>query len=140
MMADFTDLDNHAFDPDGYKEDDAMPEFPEPPVLTPSNTQQLGDHGDSLQYLRIELRDSELNEQKHRLVDAYYGEIAKDYGLFPTKIPYDQFTIGEDGKTLYWTPDGGNKMISVTAVKGSVDFHALGSLAGDYGVVVQIES
>ena len=119
-----------------------MPEFPEPPVLTPSNTQQLGDHGDSLQNLRDELRVSELNEQKHRLVDAFYAEINKAYGLSPTNesgqatsVPYNQFTIGDDGKTLYWTPDGGRK-IRVTAVRalaGGVAFLALGSIAGEYG-------
>ena len=140
-MADFADFDNPTFGPNDWEDtgdadvDDA-PELPEPPVLTPSNTQQLGGHGDSLQNLRDELRDTELNEQKHRLVDAYYGEIAEVYGgLAPITIPYDQFTIGEDGKTLYWTPDGGKK-IRVTAVRalaGGVAFRALASIAGEYG-------
>ena len=132
MMADFVDFNNPAYEPDGWVEDSTMPELPEPPILTPSNTQQLGDHGDSLQNLRDELRVSELHEQKKRLVDAFYRIIGEDYGLSPTKIPYDQFTIDEDGKTIFWTPDGGNK-IRVTAVKGGVLFRALASLAGDYG-------
>ena len=133
-MADFV-IDNPSFDPVFEPDEDALPVLPEPPVLTPLATlspQQLGDHGDNIQNLRGELRDSELDEQKHRLVDAYYRVIDEDYGFSPSKVPYDQFTIGEDGKTLYWTPDSGKK-IRVTAVKGGVAFRALGSLAGDYG-------
>ena len=111
MMADFVDFNNPAYEPDGWVEDSTMPELPEPPILTPSNTQQLGDHGDSLQNLRDELRVSELHGQKKRLVDAFYRIIGEDYGLSPTKIPYDQFTIDEDGKTIFWTPTVETKFV-----------------------------
>ena len=70
---------------------DVIPELPEPPVLTPPNTQQLSELGDNIQSLRDELRASELNEQKIRLVDTYYNEISEAYKLSPSKIPYDQF-------------------------------------------------
>lgn len=110
-------------------------QLPEPPVLVPPNTRQLGDFADNLQNLRNELQASEINEQKERLVDAYYAEIADVYKLTPTKIPYDQFSVDKDGKTLYWTPDGGRKIriSAVRALSGGVAFRALSSLAGDYG-------
>ena len=112
--------------------EDAILAFPEAPALTPFNTQQLGDHGYKLQNLHDGLRDTELNEKKQRLVDAYYRVIGEDYGLSPTTILYDQFSTDEDGETLYWTPKGGNK-IRVSAAKGSVDFRALSTLAQEYG-------
>ena len=103
--------------------------LPEPPVLTP----QLGDHGDRLQNLRAELRDSELNGRKQRLVHAYYQAMAEAYELSPpTKIPYDQFRISEDGKTLYWKPEDG-KEIPVSASRGANEFVALSTLAKKYG-------
>ncbi len=137
-MADF---DNPAFEPDeeGAFGGDTTPmssRLPEPPVLTPPNAKQLGDFGDKIQSLRGEIRAAELNAQKQRLVDAYYKEIAETYdGLAPTKIPYDQFSIDEHGKTLYWTPDGGKKICLsvVRALSGGVAFLALSSLSGDYG-------
>ena len=58
--------------------------------------------------------------------------LVKDYGLTPQKIPYDQFSVGEDGTTLYWTPEEG-KEIRVSTVKGGVDFRALSTLAQKYG-------
>ena len=45
-------------------DDDLIPELPEPPILTPSNTQQLEEFGDSIQSLRDKIHASELNAQK----------------------------------------------------------------------------
>ena len=81
-------------------------------------TQQHGEFGDSIQNLCDEIHASELNAQKERLVDAYLYQIHDTYnGLGPTKIPYDQFSVDQDGKTFYWTPDGGRK-IRVSALRG----------------------
>ena len=59
--------------------------------------------------------------------------IAEDYeGLpLPKKIPYDQFEVGEDGKTLYWTPKEG-KVISLRNNRGG-GFLALSTLVSKYG-------
>ncbi|KAK3783594.1 hypothetical protein RRG08_048476 [Elysia crispata] len=97
-----------------------IPDAPKPPDFDPP-TQP----GNNIQTLNVEL-------QKQRLVETYYRAINEAYDLSPQEIPYDQFSIGEDGKTLYWTPKGGNE-IRVSAVKGGVDFRVLSTLAQEYG-------
>ena len=82
--------------------------------------------------MRDELRQIELDAQKKRLVDTFYKEVNRAYGLRPEgRIDYNQFGIGADGKTLYWTPD--DKKIPITATRGKVQFLALGTLARRYG-------
>ena len=49
----------------------------------------------------------------------------------PEKIPYDQFEVGRDGKTLYWTPEEG-KVIPLRNNRGG-GFLTLGTLASKYG-------
>ncbi|KAK3785196.1 hypothetical protein RRG08_024295, partial [Elysia crispata] len=52
------------------------------------------------------------------LVNEYYDPIAEDYKrLAPLRKIYDQFEVGRDGKTLYWTPEEG-KVISVINTGG----------------------
>ena len=62
------------------------------------------------------IREAELEAQKKRLVDTFYKEVNRAYGLRPDSIDYDQFRIDADGKTLYWTP--GDKKISMTRGQG----------------------
>ena len=108
-------------------------DLPDPPMEPPPDVQQqLNASGDNLQYLQDELRQVELEAQKKRLVDTFYNEVSRTYGLRPEgKIEYSQFGIDPDGKTLYWTPE--DKKISVAATKGGFQFLALGTLAQRYG-------
>ena len=97
--------------------------LPDPPLISPS-TEPGGNIGN--------LRD-EIAAAKTALVNKYYRSTAEDYkGLtLPKKIPYDQFEVGRDGKTLYWTPEEG-KVISIISSRGG-GFLALGTLASKYG-------
>ena len=93
---------------------------------------QLNTSGDLLQNLRIELRQSEPEAQKERLVDTFYNEMKRAYGSRPEgRIDYSQFGIDDDGKTLYWTPD--DKKITISATRGGFRFLTLSTLATRYG-------
>ena len=129
-MAEF---ENPTFDPDELGTDDAFDDLPEPPLEPPLPVQQeLNTSGDRIQGMRDELRQDELEAQKKRLVDTFYKEVNRAYGLRPEgRIDYNQFEIDADGKTLYWTP--GDKKIPITATRGSFRFLALSSLARSYG-------
>ena len=102
--------------------------LPDTPLITPSTRP-----GDNIMNLRDELADSEAAAKKIALVNEFYQSIAENYeGLsLPEKIPYDQFKISRDGKTLYWTPEEG-KVISIISSRGC-GFLALGTLASKYG-------
>ncbi|KAK3794880.1 hypothetical protein RRG08_001028 [Elysia crispata] len=90
--------------------------------------------GDNIQNLQDGLRAAELAAAKTNLVKEFYQSIKTDYeGLpLPKKIPYDQFGVSGDGKTLYWTPEEG-KVISMRKRRGGAGFLALGTLAQKYG-------
>ena len=101
--------------------------LPDPPRITPSTRP-----GDNIMNLRDEITAADRAAAKTALVNEYYQSIAKNYGLpLPEKIPYDQFEVGRDGKTLYWTPEEG-KVISVINTRGG-GFLALSTLASKYG-------
>ena len=102
--------------------------FPDTPLITPSTRP-----GDNIMNLRDELADSEAAAKKIALVNEFYQSMAENYeGLtLPEKIPYDQFKISRDGKTLYWTPEEG-KEISIISSRGG-GFLALSTLASKYG-------
>ena len=102
--------------------------LPDSPLITPS-TKPGGNIGN----LRDEIAAAELAAAKTNLVNEYYQSIAEDYkGLpLPEKIPYDQFGVSGDGKTLYWTPEEG-KVIPLRNSRGG-GFLALGTLAQKYG-------
>ena len=78
--------------------------LPDPPLITPST-----EPGGNIGNLRDEIAAAEAAAAKIALVNEYYQSIKEDYEGFtlPEKIPYDQFVVGEDGKTLYWTPKEG---------------------------------
>ena len=94
--------------------------------------QERNASGDNIQTLRGEIRDTEVEAKKKRLVDTFFKEVSRAYGLDPDSIDYDQFRIDDDGKTLYWTP--GDKKISISTTRGGVRFLALSILASRYGV------
>ena len=101
--------------------------LPDPPRITPSTRP-----GDNIMNLRDEITAADRAAAKTARVNEYYQSIAKNYGLpLPEKIPYDQFEVGRDVKTLYWTPEEG-KVISVINTKGG-GFLALSTLASKYG-------
>ncbi|KAK3774450.1 hypothetical protein RRG08_028636 [Elysia crispata] len=102
--------------------------LPDPPLITPST-----EPGGNIGNLRDEIAAANLAAAKTALVNKYYQSIAEDYEglILPQKIPYDQFKVGEDGKTLYWTPKEG-KVISIFSSRGG-GFLALGTLASKYG-------
>ena len=105
-MADF-DFENPTFDPDGPGiDDDYSLDLPDAIIdpLPPRVQEELNTSGDNIQTLRGEIREAELEAQKKRLVDTFYKEVTRAYGLRPDSIDYDQFRIDDDGKTLYWTP------------------------------------
>ncbi len=100
----------------------------------PSDVQlQIGNLGDNLQNLRDELQQTALDEQKKRIVGAFYIEIEHDYGGLRRNetIDYKQFEVESDGKTLYWVH--GDKKICVSAVKGAIHFRSRGTLANEWG-------
>ncbi|MCW4239154.1 MAG: hypothetical protein N0E58_23165, partial [Candidatus Thiodiazotropha endolucinida] len=121
--------------PDPYDaNDDAQSlDLPDSPMEPPLPVQQdLNTSGDNLQNLQGELKQAELEAQKKRLVDTFYKEVNRAYGLRPGgRIDYSQFGIDDDGKTLYWTP--GDKKIPITATRGQFRFLALSTLATRYG-------
>ena len=126
------DFENPTFDPEDVAYDDY--DFPDLPTMDPplDVQQQLNTSGDLLQNLRDELRQAELEAQKERLVDTFYNEVNRAYGLRPEgRIDYSQFGIDDDGKTLYWTPD--DKKIPISATRGGFRFLALSTLATRYG-------
>ena len=100
--------------------------------LPPQVQQELNTFGDNIQSLRGGIREADLEAQKTRLVDTFYKEVNRAYGLCPDSIDYDQSRIDADGKTLYWTP--GDKKILITMTRGGVWFLALSTLASRYGV------
>ena len=99
-------FENPTFDPDGPGIDDDF-DLPDPPMEPPPDVQQLlNASGDNLQNLQDELRQTELETQKKRLVDTFYREVSRTYGLRPEgRTDYSQFGIDPDGKTLYWAPE-----------------------------------
>ena len=105
-MADY-DFEKPTFDPDGRGIDDYysldLPDAIMDP-LPPRIQQELNTSGDNIQSLRGEIREAELEAQKKPLVDTFYKEVNRAYGLRPDSIDFDQFRIDADGKTLYWTP------------------------------------
>ena len=117
-MADF-DFENPTFDPDGPGiDDDYSLDLPDGIMdpLPPRVQEELNTSEDNIQTLRGEIREAELEAQKKRLVDTFYKELNRAYGLRPDSIDYDQFRIDDDGKTLYWTP--GDKKISISTTRG----------------------
>ena len=124
-------FENPTFDPDGPGEDDDF-DLPDTPMDPPPDVQQqLNTSGDLLQNLRDELRQAELEAQKKRLVDTFYNEVNRAYGLrLEGRIDYSQFGVNPDGKTLYWTPE--DKKI-VSATRGKFRFLGLDTLARRYG-------
>ena len=133
-MADY-DVENPAFDPDGPGiDDDYSLDLPDAIMdpLPPRVQQELNTSGDNIQSLRGEIREAELEAQKKRLLDTFYKEVNRAYGLHPDSIGYDQFWINADGKTLFLTPD--DKKILITTTRGGVRFLALSTLASRYGV------
>ena len=102
-MADF-DFENPTFDPDGPGvDDDYSLDLPDAIMdpLPPRVQEEHNMSGDNIQTLRGEIREAELEAQKKRLVDTFYKEVNRAYGLRPDSIDYDQFRIDDDGKTLY---------------------------------------
>ena len=92
----------------------------------------LNTSGNSLLFLQDELRQDGLEAQKKRLVDTFYNEISRSYGLRPEgRIDYNQFGIDPDGKTLYWIPE--DKKVSMAASRGKFRFLGLETLARRYG-------
>ena len=119
-MADY-DFENPTFDPDGPGiDDDYMADTPMEPPLDVQR--ELDVHGNRIQVLWEELKQTALEDQKKRLVDAFYNEVSRR--LRPKgSIDYDQFGIDPDGRTLLWTP--GDKKIAITATRGRFRFLAL---------------
>ena len=100
-MADF-DFENPTFDPDEPGiDDDYSLDLPDAIMdpLPPRVQEELNTSGDNIQTLRGEIREAELEAQKKRLVDTFYKEVNRAYGLRPDSIDYDQFRIDDDGKT-----------------------------------------
>ena len=104
--------------------------------LPPRVQQELNTSGDNIQSLRAEIREAELEAQKKRLVDTFYKQANRAYGLHPDSIDYDQFRIDADGKTPYWTPD--DKKILIITTRRGIRFLALSTMASRYGLVVQM--
>ena len=104
------------------------------PVMKPSFDVQveLNTSGNRLLFLQDELRQEGFKAQKKRLVDTFYDEVSRTYGLRPEgRIDYNQFGIDPDGKTLYWTPE--DKKISIAATRGKFRFLGLETQARRYG-------
>ena len=90
------------FDPDGPGIYDGYAEhsldLPDAIMDPPLDVQQqLNTSGDCIQSMRDELRQTELDAQKKRLVDTFYNEVNRAYGLrLEGRIDYNQFGIGAD--------------------------------------------
>ena len=127
--------ENPTFDPDGPGiDDDYSLDLPDA-IMDPLPLrvqQEFNTSGDNIQSLWGEIREAELEAQKKSLVDTFYKEVSRAYGLRPDSIDYDQFRIDADGEMLYWTP--GDKKILFTTTMGGVRFPALSTLASWYGV------
>ena len=111
------DFENPTFDPDGPGiDDDYSLDLPDAIMdpLPPRVQQELSTSGDNIQRLRGETRKAELDAQKKRLVDTFYTDVNRAYGLRPDSIDYEQFRIDADGKTLYWTSGDKNILITTT--------------------------
>ena len=133
-MADY-DFENPMFDPDGPGiDDDYSLDLPDAIMdpLPPRVQEELNTSGDNIQSLRGEIREAELEAQKKRLVDTFYKEVNRAYGLRHDSIDYDQFRIDVDGKTHYWTP--GDKKNLDDYDEGGVRFLALSTLASRDGM------
>ena len=92
---------------------------------------ELNTSGNRLLFLQEELRQEGLKAQKKRLVDSFYNEVSRTYGLRPEgRIDYNQFGISPEGKTLYWTPE--DKKISIAVTRGKFLFLGLETLAQRY--------
>ena len=120
--------DGNAFDTPVDAYGTPLDTLPDPPLITPST-----EPGGNIGNLRDEIAAAELTAAKTNLVNKYYQSIAKDYkGLpLPEKIPYDQFGVSGDGKTLNLTPEEG-KVIPLRNSRGG-SFLALGTLAQKSG-------
>ncbi|KAK3741019.1 hypothetical protein RRG08_005709 [Elysia crispata] len=130
-LYDTSTRDGSTFDTtaDVYNTDEtSVGTLPDPPRITPSFRP-----GDNIVNLRDEIIAANFDAAKTALVKEYYQSIAEDYKSLPLpeKIPYDQFEVGEDGKTLYWTPEKG-KVIPLRNNRGG-GFLSLGTLASKYG-------
>ena len=68
--------------------------------LPPRVQKELNTSGDNIQSLRGEITEAALEAQKQRLVDTFYKEVNRAYGLRPDSIDYDQFRIDADSKLL----------------------------------------
>ena len=111
-------------------EDETSFILPEP-NLEPLDGLELQDYADRISRLTGDVRAEELRAQRDRLVDSFYETIKRDYNLRPTNIEYDQFEVGEDGKTLYWKV--GSKAIQISTSRGPIGFLRLNTLARNYG-------
>ena len=102
--------------------------LPDTPHINPSSRP-----GDNIGNLRDQIAAGEAAAAKTALVNKYYQSIAEDYKSLnlPEKIPYDQFVVGKDGKTLYWKPEE-DKVIPLISKRGG-GFLALNTLASKYG-------
>ena len=115
-MADF-DFENPMFDPDGPEIDDDYSLDLRDAImdqLPPRVQEELNTTGGNIQTLRGKIREAEIEAQKKRLVDTFYKEVNRAYGLRPDSIDYDPFRIVDDGKRLYWTPSDKKILISKT--------------------------
>ena len=118
------DYDNPTFDRDDI--DDNYPMVPDEPVQ-----RHIDEFNDSIDKLRGEVRQSELEQQKQRLVKLFYDEVAKRYNITPETLGYNQFRLSDDGKTLFWIV--GDKEFEINAKQGGGTFLSLGSLAKMFG-------
>ena len=110
------------------------PPTPPPHLMEPPFDIQVGlnTSGNRLLFLPDELRQAALEDQKKRLVDAFYGKVSRTCKLRPEgRIDNNQFEMDPDGKTLYWTPE--DKKISIAATRGKFQFLGLETLARRYG-------
>ena len=81
------DFENPTFDPDGPGiDDDYSLDLPDAIMdpLPPRVQKELNTFGDNIQSLRGEIIEAELEAQKKRLVDTFYKEVNRAYGLRPT--------------------------------------------------------
>ena len=94
-MAEY-DFENATFDPDGPGiDDDYSLDLPDAIMvpLPPRVQKEINTSGDNIQSLLMEIREAELEAQKKRLVDTFYKEVNRAYGLRRDSIDYDQFRI-----------------------------------------------
>ena len=86
MSAHGYDFENPTFDPDGPGiDDDYSLDLPDAIMgpLTPRVQEERNTSGDNIQSMRGEIREAELEAQKKRLVDTFYKEVNRAYGLRP---------------------------------------------------------